>query len=50
MDVTEIKVWRWDSETIAEFVKRLVAHYPHSQSIINTIEKEAIKMLWEEVK
>ena len=50
MDVTEIVVNRWDYDTIIEFVKRLEAHYPHSQSIINTIDKEAIKMLGEVVE
>ena len=47
MDVAEINGNRWDYETIIEFVKRLEAHYPHTQSIINTIDKEAIKMLGE---
>lgn len=37
----------FDKETINEFVKRLEAHYPHSNSILKTIYKEAEKMLEE---
>lgn len=39
---------RWDADTINEFVKRLEEHYPHSQSVVNTIEKVAREMLEEE--
>jgi hypothetical protein len=37
----------WDTETIKEFVKRLKEHYPHSPSVINTIEKVADELIKE---
>lgn len=38
---------RWDVKTLQEFAKRLKEHYPHTQSIQNTIDKELAKMLME---
>ena len=38
---------RWDAETVAEFVKRLEEHYPHSPSVCSTIHKVAKEMLEE---
>ena len=38
---------RWDVKTLQEFAKRLKEHYPHTQSIQNTIDKEFAKMLVE---
>ena len=38
---------RWDADTINEFVKRLEGHYPHSQSVMNTIAKVAREMMEE---
>lgn len=37
----------WDADTIMEFVKRLEEHYPHSQTVCNTINKVALEMLQE---
>lgn len=38
----------WDAETIKEFTKRLKEHYPHSPSVVRTIDKVAKEMLEEE--
>ena len=38
---------RWDVKTLQEFAKRLKEHYPHTQSIQSTINKELAKMLVE---
>ena len=38
---------RWDAKTLMEFAKRLKEHYPHTQSIQSTINKELAKMLVE---
>lgn len=41
---------RWDVKTLQEFARRIKEHYPHTQSIQNTINKEIAKMLVEGVK
>lgn len=38
---------KWDTKTLIEFANRIKAHYPHTQSIQNTIDKELVKMLEE---
>ena len=34
----------WDAETMKELARRIREHYPHTQSIQNTIDKEVNKM------
>lgn len=36
-----------DTETLQEFADRVKAHYPHTISICNTVDKELAKMLAE---
>ena len=46
MKIEEVGI-KWDAETIIELARRIKEHYPHTQSIQNTIDKEVNKMLRE---